>query len=73
MLASIGDITESVAYQEIFAEGKVVGVIKGKVLGEIKGQIRLLGKLHIDGLIDRDYYEKTVGPLKEQLRKLGED
>ncbi len=85
MLASIGDITESVAYQEIFAEGivegkaegKVEGLVEGKVEGKvegiIEGQIRLLNKLLADGLIEKDYYEKTVGPLKEQLQKLEKD
>ncbi len=45
---------------------------EGEVKGEVKGQIRLLEKLVGEGQINRDYYEKTVAPLKKQIRKLEE-
>jgi len=40
MLVPMGDITKSVAYQEILAEGKLKGKIKGRIKGEIKGRMK---------------------------------
>ena len=67
MLVPLGDITESVAYQEIFAEGEIKGKIEG-----VKGQINLLEGMLIDGVIARDDYLRTITPLRQQLAELQE-
>jgi len=72
MLAPMGDVTKSVFYQEVLAEGQIKGKIEGEIEGEIKGEIKLLEKLMAEGLINKTYFQETIAPLRQQLRELEE-
>jgi len=85
MLTQYLDLSKSVAYQEIWAEGKEEGQKIGKIEGKREGkregrkegkregkaeQIQLLDMLLSQGKIDPNYHHKLVMPLKQQLDDL---
>ena len=56
MRASIGDITKTFTYQELFVEGKIAWIVER--------QVRILDELLAHDLTDTDHNEKTA--LKQQ-------
>jgi len=77
MLAILGDLKESVAYQEIFAEGEAKGEAKGKAEGKAEGeakgirdQLQMLETLLKDGVVDTKRFQNLSKPLWTRLQEL---
>jgi len=70
MLAPLGDLSKSVAYQEAWSGGREEGREEGLEEGNLSGQIRLLDEMFDQGFIDRNFHKHKVGELQRQLSAL---